>query len=55
MMEEELDMTVPDDFTIEVHEKSANTALLVLPPLVAPGKRELQFVSGGHDCNFDWG
>ena len=39
VMEEELDMKVPDDFTIEVHENTANTAHLVLPPRLPSPKK----------------
>ena len=52
VMEEELDMKVPDDFTIEVHENTANTAHLVLPPSAALAEEELQYISGGHAM--DW-
>ena len=41
-------VTVPDDFTITVHEEDSRTAHLVLPPnsKLAPG--ELSAVAGGN-------
>ena len=48
-------VTVPDGFTITVHEEDSRTAHLVLPPnsKLAPG--ELSAVGGGgHESPFKW-
>ena len=47
VMEEELDLSIPDDFRIEVHEESANIAHLVLPPSAALAEEDMRAVSGG--------
>ena len=51
VMGEELDMSIPDDFSIEVHEDSATTAHLVLPPSAALAEEDMRAVAGGKD---DW-
>ncbi len=52
VMEDELDMSIPDGFNIEVHEESATTAHLVLPPSAALTEENLRSVAGGG--NMDW-
>ncbi len=47
VMEEELDLSIPDDFSIEVHEDSATTAHLVLPPSAALAEEDMRRVAGG--------
>ncbi len=51
VIEEELDMTIPEGFSIEVHEDTAATAHLVLPPSAVLAEEDLQAVSGG---DMDW-
>ena len=43
----EIGTTIPDGFDVTVHEDSATTAHLVLPPLPELSEAELQLVSGG--------
>ena len=43
-------MTVPSGFHIEVHEDTADTSHLVLPPSANLGEADLVHVAGG----FDW-
>ncbi len=52
VMEDELDISIPDGFNIEVHEESATTAHLVLPPSAVLTEDSLSVVSGGHAM--DW-
>ena len=51
VMEEELDLSIPDAFSIEVHEDSATTAHLVLPPSAALAEQDMRAVAGGKS---DW-
>ena len=46
-LEEELGVTIPDSLTVEVHEESAGTAHLVLPPDSKLSEGDLQAVAGG--------
>ena len=46
-LEQELDVTIPDSLTVEVHEESAGTAHLVLPPDSKMSAGDLQAVTGG--------
>ena len=46
----EIGMTVPSEFNIEVHEDTANTSHLILPPSSQLGEADLVQVAGG----FDW-
>ena len=46
----EIGMTVPSEFNIEVHEDTANTSHLILPPSAQLGEADLVQVAGG----FDW-
>ncbi len=43
----ELDTTIPEGFNVAVHEDSATTAHLVLPPSPALTETELAAVAGG--------
>ena len=53
VMEEELDVSIPDGFNIEVHEESATTAHLVLPPSATLAEEDLEAVAGGNE-NMGW-
>ena len=44
---EELGLTIPDDFTVVIHEDSTNTAHFVLPPSAALAEEELRVATGG--------
>ena len=44
---QELGITIPETLTIEVHEESAETAHLVLPPDGTLSEGDLQQISGG--------
>ena len=48
-IEEELDIVIPEEFTVAVHEESGTTAHLVLPPPARLSEGELGAVAGG-----DW-
>ncbi len=50
----ELDTTIPEGFDVAVHEDSATTAHLVLPPSPALTEAELRSVAGGHHTGL-WG
>ena len=43
----EVGVTIPDGFNVEVHEDSANTVHLVLPPSPQLTEAELERVAGG--------
>lgn len=47
----ETGVTVPSGFNIEVHEETADTTHLVLPPSASLGEADLVHVAGG----IDWG
>ncbi len=47
----ETGVTVPSGFNIEVHEETADTSHLVLPPSANLGEADLVHVAGG----IDWG
>ena len=47
----ETGVTVPSGFNIEVHEETADTSHLVLPPSANLGESDLVHVAGG----IDWG
>ena len=46
-IEQELGVTIPASLSIEVHEQSAETTHLVLPPDSKLSERDLQTVAGG--------
>ena len=48
----ELDTTIPEGFNVVVHEDSATTAHLVLPPSPALTEAELSAVAGGGSINY---
>ena len=47
-IEEALGVTVPETMSIQVHEDSATTAHLVLPPAAALSEGELSAIAAGH-------
>ena len=47
----ETGVTVPSGFNIEIHEETADTSHLVLPPSASLGEADLVHVAGG----IDWG
>ena len=48
-------LTVPDPMSITVHEDSATTAHLVLPPATKLNDADLKVVAGGHDVRGVYG
>ena len=50
----EIGAAIPDGFDVAVHEDSATTAHLVLPPSPALTDAELEAVAGGHHTGL-WG
>ena len=46
-IERELGITIPDGYTVEVHEETGTTAHLVLPLESRLGPQELAAISGG--------
>lgn len=52
VIEEELDFTLPDGFMVHVHEDTAMTGHLVLPPSAAIAESDMEAVAGGGDM--DW-
>ena len=50
----ETGVTIPEGFNVAVHEDSATTAHLVLPPSPALTEAELAVVAGGHHTGL-WG
>ena len=46
-IEAELGITIPEQMTVQVHENSAQTVHLVLPPATQLSDAELQTTSGG--------
>ena len=54
-IEQALGVTVPEDFTIKVHEEDSRTAHLVLPPTGKLSQADLSTVAGGdHITYFQW-
>ena len=55
---DEIGATIPDSFNVAVHEDSATTAHLVLPPSPALTEAELEMVAGGRgyrgQTTFPW-
>ena len=51
---DEIGMTVPEGFNVEVHEDSATTAHLVLPPSPELTEADLAMAAGGHHTGL-WG
>ena len=51
-IEEELGITLPEHFSIQVHEEGAETAHLILPPRAGLNEAELQQAAGGNEPYF---
>ena len=47
-------VTVPEGFTIKVHEEDSRTAHLVLPPTGKLSSADLSAVAGGNHTYFNW-
>lgn len=47
VVEKELGMSIPDGFSLNVHEENSTTAHLVIPPSPALTESDMQGVSGG--------
>lgn len=50
-IEAETGVIVPSEFNVEVHEDTADTSHLVLPPPAQLGEADLVQVAGGFDWN----
>ncbi len=50
LIEDELGITIPPGVTVQVHENSAQTVHLVLPPNPRIPESELRAATGGSDC-----
>ena len=48
----ELGTTIPEGFNVAVHEDSATTAHLVLPPSPALTEAEMAMIAGGGNCSY---
>ena len=56
-IKEALNVDLPDTVTVHVHEDSALSAHLVLPPTAALGDADLEAIAAGHDyeeTGFGW-
>ena len=53
VIEREFDFTVPEGFSLHVHEEIPATAHLVLPPGPGLSSEELAAVSGANACDAD--
>ena len=51
-IEAEIGVTVPSEFNIEVHEDTATTSHLILPPAAQLGEADLEQAAGGIDWSF---
>ena len=47
MIEEELDLSIPDGLDIQVHEDTATTSHFVIPPSAKLAEEDLRAVAGG--------
>ena len=45
---QELEVPIPEGLSVQVHEETANTVHLVLPPSSKLGEADLQTVAGGN-------
>ena len=48
-IKEEMGLSIPDSFTIEVHEDAADTSHLVLPPGSKLSESDLRMAAGGYN------
>ena len=52
VIEEELDLSVPDGIDIQVHEDTATTSHFVIPPSAKLAEEDMRAVAGGGNwCN----
>ena len=51
VIEEELDLSVPDGLNIQVHEDTATTAHFVIPPSAKLAEEDMRAVAGGGWCS----
>ena len=49
VIEEELDVSIPDGLDIQVHEDTATTSHFVIPPSAKLAEEDMRAVAGGHD------
>ena len=54
-VEDELDLTIPSGFSVEVHEDAGDTAHLVLPPPSSLSEADLKELAGGPAKSRQWG
>lgn len=54
VISEELGVLIPEGFDIRIHENTATTGHLVLPPSESLTDAELQMVVGGGGSGTDW-
>ena len=50
VVERELGLTIPDGFSIKVHEDRGDTSHLVLPPPAWLAEADMETAAGGVDC-----
>ena len=51
VIEEELDLSIPDGLDIQVHEDSATTSHFVIPPSAKLAEEDMRAVAGGNWCS----
>ena len=47
VIEEELDLSIPDGFNVHIHEENATNVHMVLPPSAALAEQDMQAAAGG--------
>ena len=50
VIEEELDLSIPDGLDIQIHEDTATTSHFVIPPSAKLAEEDLRAVAGGGWC-----
>ncbi len=51
VIEEELDLSIPDGLDIQVHEDTATTSHFVIPPSAKLAEEDMRAVAGGNWCS----
>lgn len=51
VIEEELDLSIPDGLDIQVHEDTATTSHFVIPPSAKLAEEDMRAVAGGGWCS----
>ena len=51
VIEDELDLSIPDGLDIQVHEDTATTSHFVIPPSAKLAEEDMRAVAGGGWCN----